>query len=176
MEQLSALLEQSAHRVVDPYFSVPIAGGRPALRERVYCYELYHQLRCHWPIDAGYVLNGELDKAAHPVLHGRGIGRLKPDLLVHRPGDMNGNHAIIEVKCSNAPGRGIRKDLRSLAMFRQRADYRRAILLIFGNDANRTLARATRIAAELGPLPTIEIWLHPSVGARATYARSVGSC
>ena len=33
----------------DEYFMLPIRGGNTLFRERVYCYELYHQLRKRWP-------------------------------------------------------------------------------------------------------------------------------
>lgn len=33
------------------YFSLAIAGSDPVTRDRVYCYELYHQMRSIWPAD-----------------------------------------------------------------------------------------------------------------------------
>jgi len=145
------------------------------LRERVYCYELYHQMRCHWPDEEGYTLNGELDKAAHPVLSGLGLGKLKPDFLVHRPGDMRGNHAVIEVKCSNARMQGLNKDIETLTRFRRAAGYKRAILLVFGASAERRINQVNTVAANLRDLPTIELWVHKAPGEEAFRYCSIGN-
>jgi hypothetical protein len=48
-----------------------VHGGLPAYRERVYCYELYHQMRRRWPLNCEYSLNGEVDKRGHPYLQAR---------------------------------------------------------------------------------------------------------
>ena len=84
-----------ATRSVEPtYFHLNIHGGDDVYRERVYCYELYHQMRCCWPKGCPFYLNGEVDKAAHPILKQLGASYAKPDLLVHRPGYMGGMRPI----------------------------------------------------------------------------------
>ncbi|WP_143271608.1 hypothetical protein [Bradyrhizobium mercantei] len=98
MDGLSSLLASATADIGGEYFQLPVHGGGPIYRERVYCYELYHQMRRRWPEDGPFRLSGEVDKAAHPVLSGLGASYAKPDLLVHGPGDMRRNHAIIEVK------------------------------------------------------------------------------
>lgn len=66
MDGFDALLGTSTHAVPETYFQLPVAGREgPSYRERVYCYELYHQLRCRWPVDTGYSLAGEVDKKGH---------------------------------------------------------------------------------------------------------------
>ena len=57
--------------IADEYFLLPGANhdGRATLvkyRERVYAYELYHQLRCNWQ-RWPFSLGGEIDKTQHPV-------------------------------------------------------------------------------------------------------------
>src|SRR5689334_19126753 len=98
MNELTALLADATASIRPEYFNLPIHGGSPVYRERVYCYELYHQLRLKWPDNCPLMLNGEVDKTAHPILSGLGASYAKPDLLVHGPGDMSRNYAIIEVK------------------------------------------------------------------------------
>ena len=99
MENLDRILQDATAAVEDNYFRLHIDGAdAPIYRERVYCYELYHQMRRRWPDDGPFRLNGEVDKAAHPVLSRLDASYAKPDLLVHGPGDMGRNHAIIEVK------------------------------------------------------------------------------
>ncbi len=115
----------------------PVAGmPNPIYRERVYCYELYHQLRVATGDDYDYSLGGEVDKARHPILSELSLDNTKPDMLVHRPGDMSGNLVVIEVKAVNAKGKQIRKDLRNLTSFVTKGQYFQAIYLIYGGTQN----------------------------------------
>lgn len=86
------LLQEATSKIGYNYFQLPIDGQEdPIYRERVYCYELYHQLRSIWPKDCEYELSGEVDKSGHPLIRGNNLDRIKPDFLVHVPGDMQGN-------------------------------------------------------------------------------------
>jgi hypothetical protein len=70
----------ASSQVGDEYFQLPVAGKEePEYRERVYCYELYHLWRCHWPKGFRFSLCGEVDKKGHPLVR----GEPKPDYLVH---------------------------------------------------------------------------------------------
>ena len=163
MEQLDDILQQATAAIGREYFLLPIHGADPVHRERVYCYELYHQMRLRWPAQdhCPYRLNGEIDKGGHPYFKNV-RGTPKPDLLVHVPG-AGDNYAVIEVKSSHASAKGIRKDLRTLCRFAN-FGYRRAIYLVYGNDA--VLDRIQQCASQLA-VP-IEVWFHPAVGAPAT--------
>lgn len=169
MQELSALLKSATQRLPEQYFQVNIDGGNPIYRERVYCYELYHQLRCLWPIATDYYLNGELDKAAHPILADLGAAGIKPDLLVHKPGYMSGNHAMIEVKPCRAQSYGITKDLNNLALFKNNVGYERAIYLVFGYEVEAMLVQVRKIAQKIGDRPSIELWSHRAPGQSAIY-------
>jgi hypothetical protein len=126
------------------YFLLPVAGSSlPVFRERVYCYELYHQLRLQREDHSKYLLCGELDKSGHREMRGRDITNTVPDFLVHVPGKMD-NFAIVEVKCINARPLDIRKDLRRLTAF-SKSGYHFAIQLIYGND-KRGIDRIIEIA------------------------------
>jgi len=154
--------------MTEPYFLLPIYGGNPVNRERVYCYELYHLMRCEWPSGARYVLNGEVDKRAHVAMQALGVGNEKPDFLVHNPGVMEDNHAIIEVKVIGAAVRDIRKDLATLTLFRQGPQYDRAIYLFYGNgDRDRLIRRIQKAAATVPGSDGIEVWHHMQLGASA---------
>jgi hypothetical protein len=159
MELISEILQAATARIAPEYFLLPTHGAPPVYRERVYCYELYHQMRLLWPQDCPYRLNGEVDKRAHPYFGDD--GEPKPDLLVHEPGTGN-NHAVIEVKSSRASHAGIQKDLESLTRFRTEIGYMRAIYLVYGHNACRTVAIAQRYAAERQA--PIELWRHPTAG------------
>ena len=88
----------------------------------------------------------------------------KPDLLVHQPGDMNNNNTVIEVKPCNAKANAIKKDLETLAFFRSRIGYSRAIYLLFGSHATQTAERVRRFAEQRTDLPQIELWIHEAPG------------
>jgi hypothetical protein len=173
MNELTVLLEQATASVEGRYFQITLDGGNPVYRERVYCYELYHQLRRLWP-ESPYLLNGELDKAAHPILRKLGADYAKPDFLVHTPGHMRGNHAIIEVKSVGAANAGIAKDLETLALFRTKVGYQRAIYLLFGFDPDACVDRVRTVAGAMGGLPPIEVWVHSEVGAVAAHGTVFG--
>jgi len=80
-----------------------------------------------------YQLDGELDKAGHPLIH-ECVGSVKPDFLVHRHGEMNKNLVAMEVKPINAPKDKIEKDITTLCNFLKCAYYYRAIYLIYGQE------------------------------------------
>lgn len=173
MNEFSEILRLATASVEENYFHLSIDGGSPIPRERIYCYELYHQMRLRWPIRSRYILNGELDKRAHPILRDLGIDRVTPDFLVHTPGSMDGNFAVIEVKNSIC-ARGIRKDLHTLDLFVRKAGYKRAIYLIYGRGAaDEGLARIKAIAAEFESLEPVEVWIHSEVRKPAMHASTL---
>lgn len=86
---------------------------------------------------------------------------------------MSGNSTIIEVKSSNAPHSGIAKDLKTLALFRTKVGYQRAVYLVFGFEAEKTAERVRRVAMQLGELPPIELWIHTEPCKAATPTRLV---
>lgn len=167
---IEQVLETATRGIGKNYFQLPIDGREtPIYRERVYCYELYHQLRVNWPKETEYELSGEVDKAGHPLIRGNDLDNTKPDLLVHIPGDMSGNHTIIEVKPITASRDGIKKDLFTLTAFHRNAGYRKAIYLLYGSGS---IGAILETILELGfsdegsriDLTCIEVWWHSSVG------------
>jgi hypothetical protein len=175
MNELNNILTAATAHIAPEYFRLPVDGGGPVYRERVYCYELYHQMRLRWPSDCPFRLNGEVDKTAHPILSELGASYAKPDFLVHGPGYMSRNHAIIEVKSLMASPGGIRKDLNTLSLFRTRVEYERAIYLIYGGESfNRVLSAVQRSAERILPFPPVEIWVHAGAGRSAEFALTVG--
>lgn len=144
-----------------------MAGDRSAYRERVYCYELYHQLRAIWPKHSHCVLNGELDKRSHPIFQAIGINGIKPDLLVHEPGSMHQNYCAVEVKCEGAKSADIRKDITTLSLLRKKADYQRSIYLLIGRDLSSTLVRVKNVVLAFSDPLDIEIWVHTDANTPA---------
>ena len=150
---IKALIE-ATRRIDDPhYFKLEIAESIPRFRERVYSYELYHQLRSVLGNDFRYKLDGEVDKRLHPVI----IGNKIPDIIVHVPGEMERNLAVIEVKSVEGAQRHnmkeLRQDLEKLRFFINEGQYYRGIMLIYGDgtqDIPKTiLCEVTRFSKGL---------------------------
>lgn len=116
------------------YFQIQFAGSNELkFRERVYCYELYHQLLNILGDEFRYKLDGEVDKEGHPFYPK--LGPKKPDLIVHVPRDMDWNLAVIEVKPVTVGKRigDLKKDIETLKGFLEDGKYYRAIMLVYGN-------------------------------------------
>jgi hypothetical protein len=165
IEMMRALLADATAAIATAYFVLAVAdaeGGEPHVhyRERVYAYELYHQLRLRWP-GWPYSLGGEVDKTGHPIIRGGFLEAAKPDLLVHVPGNMDGNLAVIEIKAIRVqPGQrepeAMIRDFHKLSAFRE-IGYSSAFLIAFGDDIERVRAygRDSRIDLRL-----VELWHH----------------
>lgn len=166
MCDLSQILQGATAAIGEEYFLLPIHGADPAYRERVYCYELYHQMRLRWPRGSPYRLNGEVDKRAHPYFQKDHGHEPKPDLLIHVPGRED-NYAVIEVKSVRADPGGILKDLETLALFYGDFGYQRAIYLIYGSDPADLIGDVRKCAARVRRSASIELWLHPKPGVPA---------
>jgi len=52
MEQFTQIFRDATAAIPPEYFLLPIHGADPVYRERVYCYELYHQMRGLWPAES----------------------------------------------------------------------------------------------------------------------------
>lgn len=188
-------LNLATEMIACDYIQLPVAGiERPVYRERVYCYELYHQLRLQMSDLmrlSDYMLCGELDKSGHPYIRGNALDRVKPDLLVHVALSMTENLVAIEIKPAGriytdqerpdtvryrAIGKQeIKKDLRTLTAFTRDGRYHRAIYLIYGGY-DRGLQHIVRTALALADEPggeeidlgIIDLYYHQESGRPAT--------
>jgi len=125
-------LEIAGSRIDAHYFQIRVSGAEDSIyRERVYCYELYHQLRVALGDIFEYKLDGELDKKNHAILVR--LGARKPDLVVHVPGNMDGNLVVIEVKKVETRKQLLENDLCKLMKFLDDGNYFRGIMLVYGD-------------------------------------------
>lgn len=135
-------LKKATRKVPQNYFQLPVAGQKlPIYRERVYCYELYHQLRVALPHDFHFSLAGEVDKSGHPIIRTPPLNRWKPDFLVHSAGNMKGNLLAVEVKSGLAKSRGIKKDIEMLISCLNHSNYEYGMLLIYGGRSSQWLGK-----------------------------------
>lgn len=159
MTILQALITASS-QVGSAHFLLPIAGrDHPVKRERVYCYELYHQLRLALH-DLPLTLSGEPDK------RGRlDFPNINPDLIIHTPGHHKDNFAVVEVECR--PDRAhLTKDLKNLKVMRGKG-YQILVLLLFATPRvpwHRLERAALEAEVDLGE---IVVLLHRAAGEQA---------
>ena len=103
------------------------------IRERFFCYEFYHQMRCydkeHHILDNNIVLSAEISKNGHELIKNNKI----PDFIIHEPGSMGTNLVIIEVK-AKIDEKGIAKDFNTLSLFLSDCSYELGILILFNCD------------------------------------------
>jgi hypothetical protein len=163
MENFDSILREATTKIGQDFFLLPVEGGRTFYRERVYCYELYHQIRALWPPDpCTWSINGEVDKGGHLRFEGKKAP--KPDFLVHVPGEQK-NYAAIEVKAALIRRKGFLKDVSTLRRFLGMG-YTRAILLIYGLDAEFVKYSICEYSG-LSQISEIEVWIHSHQGKSA---------
>lgn len=127
-----SLVVDALQNVDVEYFEIQQYGTENTKRrERVFCYELYHQMRKIQErrklLDL--TINGEINKTGHPQI----IENFDPDFVIHRQGSMGKNHAVIEVKTSKDK-RGIFKDFETIKCMVNCYGYKIGMFLITGTD------------------------------------------
>jgi len=170
---LQCLLKEPA-KMDTHYFQVPVYGtDKRFLRERVYCYELYHLLRIALGNNYPCKLMGELDKNNNPVIQPI-AGAKEPDLLWHEPGEEPNNIAIVEVKAlvrfpnnKIVTPRIIGDTKKLLKFLHPQIHYRKAIQLLYGHGhLGEVQALAKKISANDFADQVMVIW-HSGPGSMA---------
>ncbi|OUL09465.1 hypothetical protein B0533_04685 [Sedimentibacter sp. SX930] len=105
------------------------------VRERVFCYELYHQMRLG-QYESGLTdvqIHGEIDKSGHVAFDRN--ARKNPDFVFHIPGMMQGNAIVVEVKgkIEGNYQEGVYKDIVTLSKFTHNKHYYHSGILIIYN-------------------------------------------
>ena len=155
---------KATENVSDNYFLLPVAYRiTPIRRKRVYCYELYHQLR-KLIEDSQLTLSAEPDKRGHTDFE---VKYPNPDFILHTPGVHENNNTVIEVEC-RLQYKHLLKDFENLKIMKQ-LGYQNLVLLLFSvNEVPWERLKRASIAAEID-LGEISILLHRSAGQAATY-------
>lgn len=129
--------ERACKSIDRRYFSVKFAGDKRNkiyYKERVYTYELYHNLRTLLD-NSRYTLAGEMDKSGNSAFPNELQDKI-PDLIVHIPETDSWNLAVIEVKSTVSfnKGGGLVNDLKKLTDFIDKdPHYIGGIELFFGD-------------------------------------------
>jgi hypothetical protein len=119
-------MDASYYRLLTTYNQAGI------VRERIFCYELYHQIRsCMRPDHDILSLHGEIDKGGHADF--AVDDQFNPDFVFHVPGTHEFNTLVIEVK-GNLHKKGILKDFTTLLTFTSKYQYKAGIFILFGHS------------------------------------------
>ena len=122
-------IKEAIEKIESKFYKIISANGKERIRERVFCYELYHQLRLI-EFDHKFDIHGELDKAGFYDID------VIPDFLFHKQGS-DENYCVIEVK-GKIDSKGIRKDFKTLRKFLVEQKgieaYKLAIFFLFNNS------------------------------------------
>lgn len=174
LNHFEEIVAVACSRIGAEYFQLPVADADAVYRERVYCYELYHQLRRLWR-GFPFSLGGEVDKEGHPHFEDGPHAGAKPDFLVHQPGRMDRNLACVEVKPATSRVATFKEDLRKLTWFHLNARYHGGIFLVYGQNleiedwdarVRDKVLRAMRDDAEIDPA-AIRVLFHGGPGQAA---------
>jgi len=140
------LVEQPYYNLATTYMSNGI------VRERVFCYELYHQMRCLQEIrgEKRLSLNGEIDKRGHKDFQVE--DRKNPDFVFHIPGQMEGNTFVVEVK--GTISKDCIKDFQTISTFIQRCQYKFGVFILYNYSLDECRNALIPILREC--LPDIE--------------------
>lgn len=129
MEEILDIILKAAGQVTQNYFKLTTTYEPSGIvRERVFCYELYHQLRCVLGDSHKLTLNGEIDKRGHQDF--KEEDRKNPDFVFHIPGQHKGNTIIFEVK-GNLDFDGIIKDFETMTTFVSSYQYQAGVFLLY---------------------------------------------
>ena len=107
------------------------------VRERVFCYELYHQIRSLMSKDDPLSLNGEIDKRGHIDFEQE--DRRNPDFVFHIPGIHQGNTIAIEVKGRLNRRNEILEDLETLMIFIEKYSYQVGVFILYNHTIEQLI-------------------------------------
>lgn len=155
VEQLLPIVKKALTQITSDYFKIITTYDRSGIiRERVFCYELYHRIRNlmdESEIDFNTVLNGEINKRGH--LGFAEEDRKDPDFVFHVHGNFEDNTIVMEVKGRIDQLAGLKKDFATLLKFTTDYQYKLGILIIY----NHSLSDLFKVFDnEMKELPRVE--------------------
>ena len=136
IESFVEMIKGSLDNVGDEYYKITTTYESSGIvRERVFCYELYHQMRSVQSARGltDVQIHGEIDKSGHIAFDRN--SRKNPDFVFHVPGMMKGNAIVVEVKgkIEGNYQEGVYKDIVTLSKFTNNKHYYHSGILIIYN-------------------------------------------
>ena len=131
---LLEVIENAINLVEEPYYNLRTTyEPNGIVRERVFCYELYHRMRCILEERKAtrLTLNGEVDKRGH--INFKRKDRKNPDFVFHMPGSMEGNTIVVEVKgkATSSYLDACLKDFNTIVTFVSKYRYRVGVFILY---------------------------------------------
>ena len=136
VESFVEMITGSLENVGDEYYKITTTYESSGIvRERVFCYELYHQMRLV-QYERGLTdaqIHGEIDKSGHVAFDKN--TRKNPDFVFHVPGMMQGNAIVVEIKgkLEGTYQEGVYKDIVTLSKSTDNKHYYHSGVLIIYN-------------------------------------------
>ena len=170
MADFEEILKIATEKVAEKYFLTKIRqandSSKYVYRERIYCYELYHQIRTEWGSNPDINFFGEYDKSGSSLYTGTSSQGVKPDFSIHSPGDIDSNFIAMEVKSSNASESAIKKDIEKLIKLTTYQNFKYGIYLIYGKNAIKKGEIAKKFIDEKSK-SNIKIFMHSKAETKA---------
>ena len=135
-------IEDAINNVDKKYYTIKTAAHdghtTPFFRERVFCYEFYHQMRIlqekHNYELPSINIDAEIDKRGHDVIE----EDFNPDFVFHKRGKMK-NYAVIEVKLRLED---FKKDFQTLCCMINKYDYKCGVFILLNNSYDKFVEKA----------------------------------
>ena len=126
------VLKKSLSKVEKKYFKLTTTYELHGIvRERVFCYELYHQIRKHLGENDILSLNGEIDKRGNIDFEKN--DQKNPDFVFHVQGENKRNTLVVEVK-GKIIRPSIQKDFRTLLLFVEKYNYTSGAFVLYNHN------------------------------------------
>lgn len=171
LDEYENLIIQALNNVDQKYYKLKTSyNDNGIVRERFFCYELYHQLRLIQEASSlnAYTIDSEIDKSGHPNFNRR--HQKNPDFVFHQAGTMENNLIVIEAK-GKLYLKGIEKDINTLVTFCDCYQYKRGYLLIYNHNANEVLKYLSTIVIPNEPASKLTLICKKSKNDKAEIIR-----
>jgi hypothetical protein len=146
------LLKKALGQIEPGYFRlVTTYNPRGIVRERIFCYELYHQIRLSMEPRHTLSFHGEIDKSGHLDFNRQ--DRANPDFVFHIPGTHLANTLVIEIKGSVNKRKGILKDFDTILTFISKYRYSAGIFILYNHSFDELMDRVRQEILELRSNP-----------------------
>ncbi|MBM7565260.1 hypothetical protein [Paenibacillus sacheonensis] len=138
MESRIGIIERALNNVGGGYHQVITTYSSNVIRERVFCYELYHQIRLIMGDGPELSLCGEIDKSGHRDF--RRADQKNPDFILHNAGSHSNNELVIEVK-GVLDKKQTKKDFQTINTFIRDYNYRNGIFILFNHSLHEFIEK-----------------------------------
>jgi hypothetical protein len=138
------LIQEAANKVPKSYLKVPTRSNPAGIvRERVFCYELYHQMRLGQGSEPFFVINGEIDNRG--ILEFRKENRKNPDFIFYANHNIGLDTIAMEVKGKISSKGKIIEDFEKLLNWIYHEEYEFGVFLLY----NYSLTEFVNIVGDL---------------------------